>query len=288
MDENQFYLQYQREIKHFVKQAIKEDFGKGDHSSLSCLNNHLQSEVEIIAKEPAKIAGIKLAQIIFNTVNPSIKCKPMIKDGDYVLEGGTILVIKGPQQDLLAIERLVLNCLQRMSGIATLTAQLNKKIKHTNCQLLDTRKTTPNFRYPEKWAVKIGGGKNHRMGLFDVIMIKDNHIDFNGSITKTVKKTKQYLIQHNLALKTIVETRNIKEIKQCFQFPWIHRILLDNMSPEELCKAVQLINGKYLTEASGNIREDNLVAVEETGVDFASIGALTHSANIIDLSLKMV
>ena len=196
------------------------------------------------------------------------------------------MTITGPQYDLLAKERLVLNCMQRMSGIASLTHRLSQKISHTKCVLLDTRKTTPNFRYPEKWAVHIGGGNNHRIWLFDMIMIKDNHIDFNGSITKTLHKTQAYLAENKLSLKTIVEVRNLAEIEECFDFPWIHRLLLDNMSPRTLEKAIALIQGKFATEASGNINENNLVEIAETGVDYASLGALTHSAKNIDLSLK--
>lgn len=285
MKESKFYQQYRREIHQFITQAIKEDIGAGDHSSLSCLDPQIESRVQIVAKESGIIAGIELAYLIFQSVNPNIKMIFLKQDSTPVNKGDTLLTIVGPQLDLLKAERLVLNCLQRMSGIASLTHRLVQKISHTHCQLLDTRKTTPNFRYAEKWGVKIGGGENHRMGLFDTIMIKDNHIDFNGSITKTLEKTQQYLNQKKLPLKTIVETRNLKEVKECFSFPWIHRILLDNMSTTELRKAVQFIDGRFLTEASGNINEKNLVAIAETGVDYASLGALTHSANIIDMSL---
>lgn len=285
MKESKFYQQYRREIHQFITQAIKEDIGTGDHSSLSCLDPQIESRVQIVAKESGIIAGIELAYLIFQSINPNIKMIFLKQDSTPVNKGDTLLTIVGPQLDLLKAERLVLNCLQRMSGIATLTHRLVQKISHTHCQLLDTRKTTPNFRYAEKWGVKIGGGENHRMGLFDTLMIKDNHIDFNGSITKTLEKTQQYLNQKKLPLKTIVETRNLKEVKECFSFPWIHRILLDNMSTTELRKAVQFIDGRFLTEASGNINEKNLVAIAETGVDYASLGALTHSANIIDMSL---
>lgn len=167
-----------------------------------------------------------------------------------------------------------------------MTHGLSQKIAHTKCVLLDTRKTTPNFRYPEKWAVHIGGGNNHRIGLFDMIIIKDNHIDFNGSISKTLQKTQAYLSENKLSLKTIVEVCNLTEIEECFAFPWIHRLLLDNMSPKELEKAIAFIQGRFVTEASGNINENNLVEIAETGVDYASLGALTHSAKNIDLSLK--
>ena len=285
MKESKFYQQYCKEIHQFIALAVKEDIGTGDHSSLSCLDPQVESKVQIVAKEPGIIAGVELAYLIFQSINPNIKMIFLKQDSTPVNKGDTLLTIVGPQLDLLKAERLVLNCLQRMSGIATLTHRLVQKISHTHCQLLDTRKTTPNFRYAEKWGVKIGGGENHRMGLFDTLMIKDNHIDFNGSITKTLEKTEQYLNQKKLPLKTIVETRSLKEVKECFSFPWIHRILLDNMSTTELRKAVQFIDGRFLTEASGNINEKNLVAIAETGVDYASLGALTHSANIIDMSL---
>lgn len=288
MQQNLYYSQYKEAIDNFISNALAEDIGSGDHSSLSCLNNAVKSKAKIIAKEDGIIAGIALASLIFQQVNPTIDYSVLIQDGSAIKKGDVIMTISGPQHDLLASERLVLNCLQRMSGIATMTYRLTQKISHTQCRLLDTRKTTPNFRYPEKWAVQIGGGKNHRMGLFDMLMIKDNHIDFNGSLEKTLIKTEQYLKDNKLDLKTIVEVRSIKEIKQCFDFPWIHRLLLDNMSPVELKQAVQLIEGRFTTEASGNITEMNLVEIAETGVDFASLGALTYAAKTIDLSLLSI
>jgi nicotinate-nucleotide pyrophosphorylase (carboxylating) len=178
--------------------------------------------------------------------------------------------------------------MQRMSGIASLTKQTASLIKHTNCKLLDTRKTTPNFRYPEKWAVHIGGGENHRMGLFDMIMIKDNHVDFCGSVDKALKKTKKYLENQNLNIPVIIEVRNEDEIKTCLEFPWIHRILLDNMNPNQIKRALKLINGKIATEASGNITKETIVEIAETGVNYVSLGAITHSAQNIDLSLKAI
>ena len=285
---SEFYNQYQKQIDQFIHSALKEDIEDGDHTSLACLSKNEIGKVHLIAKEQGIIAGVELAKIILKKVNPAIDLNVLIQDGQPIKEGEVILRLEGPQYDLLATERLVLNCMQRMSGIASLTHRINKKINHTNCQLLDTRKTTPNFRYPEKWAVKIGGGVNHRMGLFDTLMIKDNHVDFNGSIEETLKKTKLYLEKKKLDLPTILEVRNLEEIEACFTFPWIYRLLLDNMSPAMMKKAVQLINGRFPTEASGNITEENIIEVAESGVDFASLGALTHSAKNIDLSLKSV
>lgn len=286
MQQIPFYKKYKDPIDQFITNALQEDIGHGDHTSLSCLSNQQHNSVKLIAKESGIIAGVELAQIIFKQVNDSIQCTVNKQEGSQIIPGDIIMTITGPQYDLLATERLVLNCMQRMSGIASLTHRLSQKISHTKCVLLDTRKTTPNFRYPEKWAVHIGGGSNHRIGLFDMIMIKDNHIDFNGSISKTLHKTQAYLAQNKLSLKTIVEVRNLTEIEECFDFPWIHRLLLDNMSPRTLEKAIALIQGKFATEASGNINENNLVEIAETGVDYASLGALTHSAKNIDLSLK--
>lgn len=286
MQQIPFYKKYKDPIDQFIINALAEDIGHADHTSLSCLSNQQHNRVELIAKESGIIAGVELAQIILKQVNDSIQCTVNKQEGSLIVPGDVVMTIEGPQYDLLATERLVLNCMQRMSGIASLTHRLSQKIAHTKCTLLDTRKTTPNFRYPEKWAVHIGGGSNHRMGLFDMIMIKDNHIDFNGSISKTLSKTQAYLVENKLSLKTIVEVRNLAEIEECFEFPWIHRLLLDNMSPQALKKAITLIQGKFATEASGNINESNLVEIAETGVDYASLGALTHSAKNIDLSLK--
>ena len=286
MQQIPFYKRYKDPIDQFIINSLQEDIGHGDHTSLSCLSNQQNNKVKLIAKESGIIAGVELAQIIFKQVNNSIQFNVNKQDGSPIIPGDVIMTIEGPQYDLLATERLVLNCMQRMSGIASLTHRLSQKITHTKCVLLDTRKTTPNFRYPEKWAVHIGGGNNHRIGLFDMIMIKDNHIDFNGSISKTLQKTQAYLSENKLSLKTIVEVRNLTEIEECFAFPWIHRLLLDNMSPQELEKAIAFIQGRFVTEASGNINENNLVEIAETGVDYASLGALTHSAKNIDLSLK--
>lgn len=283
-----FYSTYKKEIHHFIDNALKEDIQDGDHSSLACLDNDKNSTASLLVKEPGIIAGVELAEIIFKRQNPEFTIDFAIKDGAEVQPGDIVFTIEGPQLDLLATERLVLNCMQRMSGIASLTQRLSKKINHTACRLLDTRKTTPNFRYPEKWAVRIGGGINHRMGLFDMIMLKDNHIDFAGSVAEALDRTDNYLKQNNLELPVIVEVRNVKEIEACLSFDWIHRLLLDNMLPQALREALKLIDGKFATEASGNITEESITAIAETGVDYVSLGALTHSAKNIDLSLKAV
>ena len=283
-----FYSTYKKEIHHFIDNALKEDIQDGDHSSLACLDNDKNSKASLLVKEPGIIAGVELAEIIFKRQNPEFTIDFTIKDGAEVQPGDIVFTIEGPQLDLLATERLVLNCMQRMSGIASLTQRLSKKINHTACRLLDTRKTTPNFRYPEKWAVRIGGGINHRMGLFDMIMLKDNHIDFAGSVAEALDRTDNYLKQNNLELPVIVEVRDVKEIEACLSFDWIHRLLLDNMPPQALREALKLIDGKFDTEASGNITEESITAIAETGVDYVSLGALTHSAKNIDLSLKAV
>ena len=283
-----FYSTYKKEIHHFIDNALKEDIQDGDHSSLACLDNDKNSTASLLVKEPGIIAGVELAEIIFKRQNPKFTIDFAIKDGAQVQPGDIVFTIEGPQLDLLATERLVLNCMQRMSGIASLTQRLSKKINHTACRLLDTRKTTPNFRYPEKWAVRIGGGINHRMGLFDMIMLKDNHIDFAGSVAEALDRTDNYLKQNNLELPVIVEVRDVKEIEACLSFDWIHRLLLDNMPPQALREALKLIDGKFDTEASGNITEESITAIAETGVDYVSLGALTHSAKNIDLSLKAV
>lgn len=283
-----FYNTYRNEINHFISNALNEDIKDGDHSSLACLDNEKISKAVLLVKETGIIAGVELAEIIFKTKNPQFKITQIVKEGSKVSAGDSVFTIEGPQLDLLATERLVLNCMQRMSGIASLTNNLTEKIRHTSCRLLDTRKTTPNFRYPEKWAVRIGGGINHRMGLFDMIMLKDNHIDFAGSVTNALARTKDYLHLNNLTIPVIVEVRNLEEVEACLAFDWIHRLLLDNMSPKQLHQALTLIDGKIDTEASGNITADTIVEIAETGVDFVSLGALTHSAKNLDLSLKAV
>ena len=286
MQQTPFYKLHKDPIDRFITTALQEDIGDGDHTSLSCLSHTQHSSAKLIAKESGIIAGVDLAQIIFKHVNDSIQCNLKIQDGSPILPGDIVMTIEGPQHDLLATERLVLNCMQRMSGIATLTHRLSQKIAHTKCVLLDTRKTTPNFRYPEKWAVNIGGGKNHRIGLFDMIMIKDNHVDYAGGIEKAVQNTVEYLSDHNLGLKIEVETRSLDEVQEALDTKKVDRIMLDNFTPEQVREAVDLINGRTETEASGGITEETIREYAEAGVDFVSMGALTHSVASLDLSLK--
>ena len=283
-----FSQKYKSELYHFIDQALKEDIGSGDHSGKSCITETAKSSAKLLVKEEGVLAGMELAKVIFHQYDPNLTFHPLIEEGAYVTKGAVPFELEGNTQSILATERLILNCLQRMSGIATLTNKLSQKIKHTSCRLLDTRKTTPNFRYPEKWAVQIGGGTNHRMGLFDALMIKDNHVDFCGGMTQALQKTEQYLNSLPKQLEVVVEARNLDEIKAILIFPWVSRILLDNFTSEELVTAVELIDKKLSTEASGNITDKNLVEMAETGVNFISMGALTYAAKPIDLSLKAV
>ena len=281
-----FYKKYSSAINRFIEQALIEDIEKGDHSSQACFDNQLETSTVLKVKEDCIIAGIDLAEKIFKRFDHLIKLTRNFKDGESLSEGSVAYTVKGPAKSLLSSERVVLNCMQRMSGIASFTHQLNQKIKHTKCKILDTRKTTPGFRYPEKWAVTIGGGYNHRMGLFDSIMIKDNHVDFCGGMENTLLNIEDYLDRNQLNIDVVVEVRNQIEIEAVMEFPWVKRILLDNMEPDQIEEKVALINNSFEIEASGNINEDNLIQYAETGVDFISIGALTHSAKNIDLSLK--
>jgi nicotinate-nucleotide pyrophosphorylase (carboxylating) len=281
-----FLKKHQKGINHFISQALAEDLGNGDHSANACLSEEAENKAQLIAKNDGLIAGLSLAEEIFKYYDPKISFVPFLKEGSAVTKGSIVFEVSGNSRALLATERLVLNCMQRMSGIAYKTYQLQQKIKHTRCRLLDTRKTTPNFRLPEKWAVHIGGGINHRMGLYDALMIKDNHIDFCGSLSETLNKTKSYLERKKITLPVVVEIRSLKELDEALGFEWIDRLLLDNHSTDELKKALKQIDGKFPTEASGNITEKNIVEMAETGVDFLSLGALTYNTSILDLSLK--
>jgi nicotinate-nucleotide pyrophosphorylase (carboxylating) len=283
-----FYNNYKNEIESFIDQALAEDIGVGDHSSLSCIDSSKKNSAQLIIKDKGYIAGITLAKLIFKRYDSNLGFSSFLVDGDYVKEGDIGFTVRGHIQSILSAERVVLNSMQRMSGIASLTFNLNKMIQHTSCKLLDTRKTTPNFRYPEKWAVRIGGGINHRMGLFDAIMIKDNHVDFCGSMTKALKKTSLYIKGLKNPIDVVVECRNSNEIKEALNFSFVNRILLDNHTPHELCKAVDLIASKKLTEASGMITSKNLIEYAETGVDFISMGSLSYDAKNIDMSLKAI
>ncbi|MDH3710266.1 MAG: carboxylating nicotinate-nucleotide diphosphorylase [Cyclobacteriaceae bacterium] len=273
-------------LDDFICTALKEDVGDGDHSSLASIPAETQNRAKLIIKDQGIIAGLELARRIFHTVDPELQVQLSLSDGEDVAHGDIGLYVEGKARSILTSERLVLNCLQRMSGIATYTRYLKSLISHTPAQLLDTRKTTPNFRLLEKWAVAIGGGTNHRFGLYDMIMLKDNHIDYAGGIGKAIAATQDYLKSHHLDLKIEIETRNLQEVRQVLDVGGIHRIMLDNMSIEDMTAAVQLIGRKYQTEASGGINENTIAQVAATGVDFISVGALTHSVKSLDISLK--
>lgn len=272
-------------LKQFIKSALEEDIRDGDHSTLSTIPADLEQQAKLLVKQDCILAGVELAEIIFKTFDKNMKVEGFIKDGEPAKVGDIAFIVSGKAQSILQTERLVLNCMQRMSGIATLTHDWDSRLLGTKTKLLDTRKTTPNFRICEKWAVAIGGGTNHRYGLYDMIMLKDNHIDYNGSITNAVKMTKDYLKANKKKLKIEVETRNLQEVEEALK-SGVDRIMLDNMGVDDMKKAVKLINGKCETEASGGITRDMLKEVAATGVDFISAGALTHSAENMDLSLK--
>ena len=284
---NFFYNEYRDQLDLFIKNALSEDIRDGDLTGNACIPEGSIKSAKLYVKTPCIIAGIELVEKIFKFYDPSIKFNKLINDGARVDQSSTPFIVEGSARSILATERLVLNTLQRMSGIASITNNLKEKVKSFNTVLLDTRKTTPNFRYPEKWAVKIGGGSNHRMGLFDAIMIKDNHIDYSNNLEDALYKTQIYIEKLKpKKIFVVVEIRKVFEINKILKFNWIDRILLDNMNVNELKKAIRLIDGKFKTEASGGINELNIIEVAKTGVDYISLGALTHSSPYIDLSLK--
>lgn len=274
-------------ISLFIKSALNEDLGEGDHSTLATIPPSKKSKAKLLIKANGIIAGITIAEKIFNEIDPSLQLTFFKKDGDIMSAGEIAFEVSGKAQSILSGERLVLNCMQRMSGIATYTNRLSQLIEGTKSQLMDTRKTTPNFRLMEKWAVAIGGGRNHRFALYDMIMLKDNHIDVAGSITQAVRDAKEYLKSKNKNLKIEVETRTLSEVEEALNTNSVDVIMLDNMSLDEMRQSVKLINGKCKTEASGGITEATLRAVAESGADYISMGSLTHSAKSLDLSLKI-
>lgn len=273
-------------IDEFIKCALAEDIGEGDHSSLGAVPASKVSKARLLIKDDGIIAGLKMAERIFYEVNAALHVTFYKHDGESVKKGEIAFVVEGPAQSILSAERLVLNCMQRMSGIATYTNHLCKLIEGTSAQLMDTRKTTPNFRLMEKWAVAIGGGKNHRFALYDMVMLKDNHVDMAGGIRPAIENTKKYLKERDKVLKIEVETRNLHEVEEVMTVGGVDIIMLDNMNLSDMKKAVQMIGGKYKTEASGGITEATLRSVAECGVDYISVGALTHSVKSLDLSLK--
>ncbi len=284
-------------LEEFIKAALNEDIGEGDHTTLATISENAKGKAEIIVKEDCIISGIVLADQIFTYYDSTLNVKTHFGDGEKVSAGKTCITIEGRLRSILSCERLVLNCMQRMSGIATLTNKMCAQISGTKAKILDTRKTTPLFRLIEKWAVKTGGGENHRFGLYDMILIKNNHVDAAGGVAKAILSVKEYLKKKNKNLSIVVEARNMNEVKEVMQTGEVSRILLDNFSPAQLAEAVKMVGGnpafakasagKVQTEASGKITLENVKAYAETGVDFISAGALTHSYKTIDMSLRV-
>lgn len=280
--------QFQNEIKILISNAIREDVGTGDYSSLACIPSDAMGKAKLLVKEDGIIAGVALAKMIFEYVDPNMQIETFIEDGSPVKKGDVVFHVSGSSQSILKSERVVLNTMQRMSAIATKTNSYVQLLRGTNTKVLDTRKTTPGFRVAEKWAVTIGGGENHRFALYDMVMLKDNHIDFAGGITLAIAKTQAYLKENNLDLKIIVEARDLEEIKEILKSEGVHRILIDNFNYEDTRTAVALIGDKCQTESSGNINEETMRHYAECGVNYISSGALTHSIYNMDLSLKAI
>ena len=278
--------QFENELNLIIKNGFREDVGHGDHTSLSCIPSDAQGKAKLLVKDTGIIAGVAFAKKVFEYLDSDLHLETFINDGAKVHHGDVVFHVSGKSQSILQAERFVLNAMQRMSAIATKTAFFVDLLKGTNTKILDTRKTTPGIRALEKWAVKIGGGVNHRFALYDMIMIKDNHIDFAGGISEAITKTKAYLEEKNLEIKIIVEARSIEEIEEILTNEGVYRILIDNFSFEDTKAAVRLINGKCFTESSGGINEKTIRKYAECGVDFISSGALTHSVYNMDLSLK--
>ncbi len=278
--------QFKNELELLIANAIREDVGTGDYSSLACIPASAKGKAKLLVKEDGIIAGVAFVKMIFDYVDAGLQLETFIEDGTAVKKGDVVFHVSGSSQSILKAERVVLNSMQRMSAIATKTNEYVQLLKGTKTKILDTRKTTPGFRAPEKWAVKIGGGENHRFALYDMIMLKDNHIDFAGGITLAIAKTKDYLKANNLDLKIIVEARDLDEIKEILESDGVHRILIDNFNYEDTRKAVALIGDQCQTESSGNIDETTIRHYADCGVDYISSGALTHSVVNMDLSLK--
>ncbi len=275
-------------ILELIDNALREDIGDGDHSTLACVPAHAIGKAQLIIKEDGILAGIELAEIIFKRFDPSLQIEILLEDGKAVKSGDVAFIVSGSSRSILTTERLVLNCMQRMSGIATQTNKIVSCIEGCATKLLDTRKTTPGIRLLEKWAVRIGGGHNHRFGLFDMLMLKDNHIDYAGGIQPAVLRAIEYLKSKKKNLKIEIEVRNLQELKEVLEIGMVDRIMLDNFSPDEIRDALKLIPTEYETEASGGITLETIRLYAETGVDFISVGALTHSAKSLDMSLKAI
>ena len=275
-------------IDQLIESALAEDIGEGDHTSLACIPAHSTGKAQLLIKEEGIIAGLDIAAKVFNKVDPGLRIKFLLSDGTIVHKGDVALIVEGSSISILSSERVVLNFLQRMSGIATYTHQLVSKLEGLKTKILDTRKTSPGLRIIEKMAVKIGGGENHRMGLYDMIMIKDNHVDFAGGIENAIKAAQKYLTEKNKKLLIEIEARNIEDVKKIISYGGVDIIMLDNFTTENCRKAVELIDGKFKSEASGGINESTIRAYAETGVDYISVGALTHHIISLDMSLKAI
>lgn len=277
-----------RILKEFILRSIGEDLGDGDHSSLACIPWEATGKAKLLIKEPGVLAGVNIAREAFLALDNNLNCEILIEDGSRINPGDIAFIVSGRQQSILKSERLVLNILQRMSGIATSTYNYVERVKGLNVRILDTRKTTPGLRFLEKEAVRIGGGMNHRMGLFDMIMLKDNHIVYAGGIEKAISKTKEYLIKNDRKLKIEIEAQNLEDVKRIVAHGGVNRIMLDNFSIEDTLAAVNIISGRYEIESSGGITLDTVRSYAECGVDFISVGALTHHIKSLDMSLKAV
>jgi len=280
--------QFSKELELIIENAIREDVGDGDHSSLACIPRDAMGKAKLLVKDEGILAGVDFAKMVFNYVDPEMQVEVLINDGTPVKYGDIAFYVTGKSQSILKAERVVLNSMQRMSAIATKTKFFVNLVEGTKAKVLDTRKTTPGIRAIEKWAVKIGGGENHRFALYDMIMLKDNHIDFAGGITQAITQTKQYLKDNNKDLKIIVEARNLTEIEEILTNDGVYQILIDNFNYDDTKTAVEMISGKCFAESSGNINEKTIRNYAECGVDFISSGALTHSVYNMDLSLKAV
>jgi len=279
---------YGLSIKDFIENALREDVGNGDHTSLSTIPESSLGVANVKVKETGIIAGLVLADQILNQVDPTLIVKVLVAEGSQVKPGDIVMNVEGNTRSLLTAERLVLNCMQRMSGIATLTRKFVDELKGTNTKVLDTRKTTPNFRIFEKWAVHLGGGVNHRFGLYDMILIKDNHVDAAGGIENAIERANEYLKQTGKKLKIEIETRSLEEVNRVLKTGKVDRIMLDNFTPALLKEAIELIDKRFETEASGGITIETIRSFAESGVDFISVGALTHSHKSLDISMKIV
>jgi nicotinate-nucleotide pyrophosphorylase (carboxylating) len=275
-------------LKEIIQNALKEDIGSGDHSTRACVSEEALGKASLLIKEEGVLAGVELAKEIFRIYDSTLAIEVFKQDGSIVKKGDVAFIVRGKSHSILATERLVLNFMQRMSGIATQTARLVKCIEGTNAKLLDTRKTTPGIRYLEKWAVRIGGGHNHRFALYDMIMLKDNHIDYAGGVRNAIERANDYLFKKQIDLKIEVEVRNRSELLEAIETGHIDRIMLDNFSPDQIKEVLPLIPKEIETEASGGITDSTIRAYAETGIQFISVGALTHSVKSLDMSLKAV